>query len=353
MARSNDEDVFSLHAILPKRPPFGSHEGLVEDESTDSNAVTGSDGSKIPQTERPSRLPLVLPACFTDADDKCDEILPLVNTLDLNEYFRHDLEMRTFDGIQEYLWSATRYNIVEALNELIGLSYSVAISEQSDQHLVSKDQRLYIKPLPEYLLCYSVWESHLCKEEKIYASALGLLRSYFYLVRSKSDLTLAHQASLIPTEITWQQWTSFTRAAFPKCARDSCHPRYKYGVLGASDLTWLLRLCPETRSFRHFRQQWMVQNWTPSGYVRESTKWLLGALVYITVALTAMQVGLATDRLHGYRLFQEVSFGLTIFSILAPLAVLFVVLSITVTDFVHMLLILNRWKRRSNHNLVD
>lgn len=154
----------------------------------------------------------------------------------VKEYFCADLDMRRYDQIQRYLWCASRYNIAEALHQQALLFELIAVTEDVNQHLVCAGQRLCIKTLPEYLLCYSVWESYLCKNDELYASALGLLRSYFYLVRSKSDLKIAHQNALLPIEVTWQQWTSFTQTAFPRCDLDSCHPRYWHGVLGAKPL---------------------------------------------------------------------------------------------------------------------
>ena len=182
----------------------------------------------------------------------------------------------------------------------------------------------------DYLLCYSTWDSYLCKEAKLYANAVGLLRSYFHLVKSRSDLRIAHENSLLPTEITWQRWSIFSRAALPNCHISYCNRRYRYAELSAARLTWIWRF---RRIRRFYRQpsdlQALMDDYcqarltTASGYMQKKTKWLLGALIYITIVLTAMQVGLGTDRLSQDRAFQKASYGFTLFSILAPLAVLF------------------------------
>jgi hypothetical protein len=49
---------------------------------------------------------------------------------------------------------------------------------------------------------------------------------------------------------------------------------------------------------------------------------VLTAIIYITVVLTAMQVGLATTQLNTSAMFNRVSYGFTLFSILAPLITL-------------------------------
>lgn len=282
-------------------------------------------------------LHLVLPACFTKWPGGLDETVSELDLQNLGEYLENDLSLEKFDAMHRYLWLGSEWYFIETLDRQVRLYESIVITEATEQHLVYQDRCLYIKPLPEYLLYHSMWESYICKDDKLYASALGFLRSYYYPVRSKSDLMIAHRESLLPTEITWQQWTTFTRTAFPLCARQSCHDRYRHGVLGARRLTWIVRLCPETRSFVGFQGQWISGIWSPSGYIHDSTKWLLGALVYITIALTAMQVGLATDRLHRDNIFQKVSAGFTAFAILTPLAAICTVLGMASFTYVYQM----------------
>lgn len=45
------------------------------------------------------------------------------------------------------------------------------------------------------------------------------------------------------------------------------------------------------------------------------------AIIYVTIVLTAMQVGLATTELSTNDSFNRASYGFTVFSILGPLAV--------------------------------
>lgn len=54
--------------------------------------------------------------------------------------------------------------------------------------------------------------------------------------------------------------------------------------------------------------------------------WALTAIVYITIVLTAMQVGLGTHQLKDDVGFNRASYGFTVFSILAPLIVLVVII---------------------------
>lgn len=160
----------------------------------------------------------------------------------LIEYFWQDLDLRRFDNIQSYLAYAGEADIVQALHDHVLQGSSIVITEDADLHLLRRGRCLYIKPSPEYLLCHSIWKYYVCKDDALFASALGLLSSYFCLVRSKNDLRLAHENYLLPNEVTWRPWTSFTTATFPNCDGDSCHFRYSYGVLLERSLTWINRL---------------------------------------------------------------------------------------------------------------
>lgn len=57
---------------------------------------------------------------------------------------------------------------------------------------------------------------------------------------------------------------------------------------------------------------------------------IAGTIVYIGLVLTAMQVGLATYRLSNDDAFQNVSYGFTVFSILAPIILVFLVIFLLV-----------------------
>ncbi len=67
---------------------------------------------------------------------------------------------------------------------------------------------MFIKPLPEYLLDWQIWEDVLCKDRSLFEEAKGVLLSYLWLISSQSDLKLAHNIGLLTSEIDWERWTS-------------------------------------------------------------------------------------------------------------------------------------------------
>lgn len=59
------------------------------------------------------------------------------------------------------------------------------------------------------------------------------------------------------------------------------------------------------------------------------------ATVYIAVVLTAMQVGLATPQLANNSVFQQASYGFTVFSIIAPAGLTVAVIIVILFLFVY------------------
>jgi len=59
-----------------------------------------------------------------------------------------------------------------------------------------------------------------------------------------------------------------------------------------------------------------------STFVERNFAWVLTAIIYITIVLTAMQVGLVTTQLKDNRAFNRSAYGFTVYEILAPLIVL-------------------------------
>ena len=82
--------------------------------------------------------------------------------------------------------------------------------------------------------------------------------------------------------------------------------RWIHGELRLARLNWVCRLT----GLKIYHKQ-------------DSQGWLVGTLVYITIVLTAMQVGLGTDKLQNSLAFQKASYGFTVFSIMAPVIILF------------------------------
>ncbi len=199
------------------------------------------------------------------------------------------------------------------------LDRKILVTEQVDLHLLWQESRIYIKPLPEFLMDHEFWTENLCGNPEHHKNACGLLLSYTWLICYQSDLKIAKDHGLVPLWMTWTDWLKFTRAfldAFDWESLSNVNKRYEYGELRLGRINWIYRL-----TFRNFVRGYVYRYNRFSVFLSRNFAWLAVAFLYITVVLSAMQVGLATDRLKGSSRFQDASYGFTVFSILTPLIV--------------------------------
>lgn len=272
---------------------------------------------------------LVLPAVHEDQDHELRLIDPTKKD-DLREYLRDDLNVDSLNKVHKHLWFAGLPRGARALHHQLLIGRKIIIAERADLHLLWRDDRLYLKPMPDYLLSYDIWKETLLKDRDSSENAKGFLLSYLWLIRQKSDFLIAQSENLINKDVTWQQWTTFSMAIYPGIvsnAFEGISPRYLYGELRLGRVNMIYRLCQKTRNSKTFVRGYFYGYYTYSSFVEQNFAWVLTLIVYITIVLTAMQVGLGTSELQNSTLFNRASYGFTVFSILAPLGIVFFVLS--------------------------
>jgi hypothetical protein len=200
----------------------------------------------------------------------------------------------------------------------------IGATEQADLHLVWSESRIFIKPLPTYLLDRNFWDDYLCARQDLYESAYGFLLSYAWLVCHESDFYVAtntdEHPNLLPSGLTWIQWTIFledflTKANLNNPYLDPINKRYHYGELREGRLNIIYRLAPNLR-FQHFIRGYYNEYNQYQVFFRRNFAWLIAIFAYVTIVLTAMQVGLATPRLSQDIRFQRASYGFAVFSII-------------------------------------
>lgn len=106
------------------------------------------------------------------------------------------------------------------------------------------NDRIFIKPLPPYLLSYQFWNTYLLSSTSplesrhdIRKAALGYLRTYHHLIQHESDLKIAQQEGL-RLERPDASWTDFCRFAsqLGRIYDADVSSRYHYGELRLSRL---------------------------------------------------------------------------------------------------------------------
>ena len=320
-------------------PPFSSDEGLFALR----DPLSGKNNEKSEQHSW-----LTLPAVYHPDQERGFVEIDPQNKPEFVEWMQFDLDVSRLNKVEKHLWLVGPDSPAKPLHGQIAAGRNIVVTEKVHMHLVWHSSTVWIKPLPEYLLCNDIWTNHICSKAQLYGSALGFFWSYIWLIRHKSDFRIAHGMSLLPSEMSWEQWTALCRAVTRHVEHDRVNVRYLHGEMRLEILNWIYRLCPETREPTTFFRGYLYGYHSKSTFLRENTTWLLSALVYVTIVLEAMQVGLATTVLSADKGFQRASFGFTVFAILAPLLVVMMVILLNIVFFVfNLAYTLGRRKRKN------
>ncbi|KAI4285590.1 MAG: hypothetical protein L6R35_004631, partial [Caloplaca aegaea] len=160
----------------------------------------------------------------------------------LHQQLDCDLCTPDLDTLAPHLWlvATPSSSHINPLHEQIVKGCTIVISENPELHLAWTDNRIFIKPIPPYLLSHAFWTTQLLPQTSdtvksvhseemtssaIIKSALGYMRTYYHLVQHESDLHIAQQARLLPPDITLEQFHAFI-AGFGDIQDDQVSPRY-------------------------------------------------------------------------------------------------------------------------------
>ncbi|KAI1869863.1 uncharacterized protein JN550_005453 [Neoarthrinium moseri] len=228
-----------------------------------------------------------------------------------------ELSTPRLDKMAKWLWLAGLPRPARPLHRQLQLQRSIHLTESVDEHLIWHESSIFIKPVPEYLLNFEFWTSRICGDVALYKCACGLLFSYAWLVGHKSDFRIAQNTGIIPDDISWGQWTDFMRDFIARVQPRLTHHisnRYTYGELRLSRLNTLYRFTTPI-SARKLVIGFMSTSNRRKIFFKQHFGWFLAAFAYISVILSAMQVGLGTDALQNSAQFQNVSYGVSLSAI--------------------------------------
>lgn len=113
----------------------------------------------------------------------------------------------------------------------------IYLTERPDYHLVWHYGRIFIKPLPKYLLSYRFWTDVLPKNLR--PEALGFMHTYSQLIVHESDFDQAKELRLLPHGIDWHGWCHFIQGFRHLQPKDLApRSRYHYGEIRLTRLNW-------------------------------------------------------------------------------------------------------------------
>ncbi|KAI0099736.1 hypothetical protein GGR51DRAFT_534946 [Nemania sp. FL0031] len=246
-----------------------------------------------------------------------------------------DLETRLTDDIYPYLWLVATQDAthIDPLHKHLIKKRAIVTAEDPKLHLVWFYETVYIKPLPDYLLNYTIWEKHISKSPAQpisnrprydkYRAALGFLRSYSFLIRHESDFIIAQKANLLPKYISFQRFQKFIQPFRSLNNYDVSH-RYHYGQFRLTRLNLIIRLVRIANILYLFRPDserrlpWNYQEqlWQTSQYLQHYAAPLIFVFAILSLILSSMQVVLAALGSATWEVFIRISWGFSIGTII-------------------------------------
>ena len=228
---------------------------------------------------------------------------------EISSYLSTDLETQLLDELYDRLWLVARKSgdSIDALHVQKIRGRTIIPCEDPRLHLVWQHGKIFVKPIPAYLLNHEFWSTYLCHPLTSEANttkantelaalntnrsvAIGFLRSYAFLVKHQLDFIVAKEAHLIPHELDWIRWSKFMHS-FCFIEEEQVAKRYHYGQLRISRLNWIVRLFQP----QHASNGWFyeVPHWSVLEYITRATIPLLFLFASVSLALSSMQVALS------------------------------------------------------------
>lgn len=213
-------------------------------------------------------------------------------------FLDEELNIDQADSIQQYLWLAGHsFASIRPLHRNVVIQREIVVCEQALLHLVTRDNVIFIKPIPHCMLQHDFYQEHVISRTvatKIRQRVPAFLATYLRLIRHQSDFAIAANLALIPPSATWEQWLAF-RAELDAAFTDSSgkmmrfEGRYSYGELRLGRLNAIMHL------FKGLPRGYVTLERQYSTYFAQFFSLIIIITVaYISIGLSAFQVALAS-----------------------------------------------------------
>ena len=237
--------------------------------------------------------------------------IPLQDAAQLRDFLYRELWAVDLERMAPHLWimSTQSSSNVSPLHQQKVKARKIIVTEDPRLHLVWIYDRVFIKPLPRYLLSYTFWSEHMSNEKStlwgsneeeqktctmIRMSALGFLRTYYYLIQHESDFEIArNETRLLPSDITWTEFCAFSKD-FLDISDDDVSERYHYGELRLTRLNLYAKLITRKFQYEHVHGQY-------GAFFARFYGPLLFIFGILSIILSAMQVELGVETLTNAR----------------------------------------------------
>ncbi|KAF5676589.1 hypothetical protein FHETE_2085 [Fusarium heterosporum] len=256
---------------------------------------------------RPFSLP-VIPDSTSIFNNLADKVIPI----DANDV-EADLSCERLEALYPHLDLIARksYSHIDPLHVHLRKGRTIRITEDGHLHLLWDADTVYIKPIPTCLLSPEFWTAFLPVGSTCRPHAIGFMRTYAYLIRHRSDFTIAQREDLIPptTEnIQHSQFEAFIKE-FKAFSNDEVSPRWHFGQLRLTWLNWAVRIfqpkAAASRGGMFYRLFYTEQHYQTGQFLREFGGPILFIFASLSLVLSAMQVVLAAQADHPWKAFMS------------------------------------------------
>ncbi|KAJ8121111.1 hypothetical protein O1611_g10189 [Lasiodiplodia mahajangana] len=256
------------------------------------------------------------------------------------DFLGDELLVNKINAVQDWLWTCGRPMPPRPLHHQVLLSREVTITENPELHLLWSNNRIFLKPLPSWLLDPLFWTSHILQDADLARCARGFLFSYTALISYESDFRLAQEKGLLPPTLEWEGWKRVVKEVLQNHDMALVNPRYWYGELRLGRLNAVYRF--KGSVFRGYSK--VSGHATYADLVADNVAVLATVLGYVVIVLTSLQVGLGVDRLLENTAFINFSYGFTVFSILAPVIAGFGIFLFVIAMFISNWLVTKKYE---------
>lgn len=187
---------------------------------------------------------------------------------------------------------------ISSLTHQIVKNRKIIVTEKPELHLVWYYDRIFVKPLPKFLLSNAFWEFYLysssspseaTQKHLLIQAATGFIRSYAHLIRHKSDFDVATRTQdgqrLIPKKVKFGALIKFL-SAFERLEDSEVSPRFHYGELRLSRLNFWTKIFLGRSAYHRVHGQYADR-------VARTYGPLLFVFAILSVLMASFQVALA------------------------------------------------------------
>ena len=228
-------------------------------------------------------------------------------------YLASELNVSGLNEIHGWLWVVGLPIPPRALHLQKIKSREIMVTERMELHLLWTTKRIYLKPIPRFLLDAGFWKKHLSQNRPLRECAMGFLLSYAALIEHESDYWIARDVHLLPDEVTWQNWIALVEQLLQSRHFIRINKRFIYGELRLNRLNIIYRF------WKGRMRGYLSSSTSYYAFFWDNLNLYITLFAYMSIALAAMQLGLTTRILEGNASFQNMSHAFAIFSLLVPL----------------------------------